>query len=266
LAPALFVFLVGYVAIAGVAWPGEDYLREAAFAAVYMVNYYIVWSGVAGNASHTWSLAVEAQFYLVWPLLYWLMADRTAGERATVAFGLYLSVTGLRIAEIAVHADWIPAYYNTHTHASGLFLGCALAMLSETDAFRRRDFRVAGLVGSAALISAVPFAVFGDVRALVLWVPAVEIGTALIIAALSTGHDGRLRRVLSAEPLPLIGLLSYSLYLWHYPLARLWREEMPWYWTAALVIVLSFGCAGLSYVLIEKPVNRWRRGRVAAVT
>jgi peptidoglycan/LPS O-acetylase OafA/YrhL len=259
LAPALLVLLALYVTIGRAVWEGPGYLREALFAALYVSDYAIAATGILGNLSHTWSLAVEAQFYAVCPLLLLTVSKWSAERRLLLLFGLYAIGTMSRVAAVAIGLSWVSVYYSAHTHASGLFLGCALATACEAEWLRQRDLGWLGPIGLALWMAIVPCAVFGDEPTLIVWISAAEIGTASVIVGLVSEKDGRMRRLLTAGPLPAIGLVSYSLYLWHYPLARIWRDDTHWLVTALMVIPLSFACAFLSYVMIEKPINRWRK-------
>jgi peptidoglycan/LPS O-acetylase OafA/YrhL len=111
-----------------------------------------------------------------------------------------------------------------------------------------------------ALLLAISFQIDGLVNnaALIVVVPWVEIGAALVIVA-SADERTLCHRVLGCRPLASLGLISYAVYLWHYPIARALREDMPWTETLPIVVGVSFAVATASYFLIERPLREYRR-------
>jgi peptidoglycan/LPS O-acetylase OafA/YrhL len=195
---------------------------------------------------HTWSLGVEEQFYLFFPI-FLIVAERLRITRlAILAIGLASFVLCL----IGTAQSPAATFYLLPTRGWELMIGGALAVQPV------RVPRFAGLVGVAALIIAA-VAITGDDpfpgwRALL---PAV--GAALVIAS---GKDSPSGRLLSAPPLVGIGKISYSLYLWHWPIfafMRHWRADtaLP-PWASAFGIALALLAASASYRWVEQPARR----------
>lgn len=202
---------------------------------------------------HTWSLAVEEQFYLFFPW-FLLLLGRHAGA-ATVA-ALLLS---FGLAAWMAQAAPTPAFYLPVTRAWELLLGALVALGAERDArLRGAAAEVAGWVGLAA-VSTAALLLGPETR-----VPGAAVllpcgGAALLLAGGGGTGAGRL---LAARPLVAVGLLSYSLYLWHWPVlallrARLASDALTPGWTAG-ALALSFALAWASWRFVERPVRERR--------
>lgn len=213
---------------------------------------------------HTWSLSVEEQFYLVWPTLL-LLASRWAVRRRSDparAAAWMLALVGIGSLALSV--------ITTGTHPEFAFFG------SPTRAW---EFAIGGLAfflvrrRSAPIPLAQPLAWLG--LAMILWacatfsesatpfpgwragIPAV--GAALVILGGEHAERGWCTRLLSLRPMVLVGLLSYSLYLWHWPLLVIARldtlgEIGPW--GVAAICALAFVLAWLTYRFVENPLRR----------
>ena len=207
---------------------------------------------------HTWSLSVEDQFYLTWPLLLLLLAPRIprAGLIALAATLLALSL-GHAESMLARNPDY--AFYMLPARAWELLAGCLLALVAGNLAPRRLKADGLAALGlaqdlaSATLLG--PTSHFPGVAA----APAVA-GTMLAIAAgLGGGNAAQsplLVRFLSTRPLVLAGLVSYSLYLWHWPILSLGQYAAGRHLTAietAVAVALSLLAAVLSWRYVERP-------------
>jgi peptidoglycan/LPS O-acetylase OafA/YrhL len=205
---------------------------------------------------HTWSLAVEEQFYIFWPLGLMLIA--AVGLRrylpALALLGLFVAFVA---ALILVQLNPQFAFYMLPARAWELLLGAVLA-LGAIPALRWRWLReTAAAAGVAAIAAAV---VLLDYRTETpgWWLLLPCLGAALVIHAGSSGGS-LAASVLSFAPLVWVGLISYSLYLWHWPLLILpklvlARELMPA--ETAFVIGLSVLAAALSWRFVEQPFRR----------
>lgn len=202
---------------------------------------------------HTWSLAVEEQYYLFWPVLL-LLGYRLLGVRRCGQVAVLLALAGLALSEWAARAQPNAAYYLLHARAFELLVGSLLALYWERlPRASAGQARVLGLV-ALALILVPAFTLdhhsrFPGVNA--LW-PCL--GAALLIW---TGENGRgpARWLLAQRPLVFIGLISYSLYLWHWPLMAFTNYmEVPKELGLQLALVAASVVLGaLSWRFVEQP-------------
>lgn len=206
---------------------------------------------------HLWSLGVEEQFYLAWPLLLvvaWRLKIRpawlaAAGGAASFLYGMYQGVVLL---------DTSSAFYLPHARfwemMAGAWLACNAGGAGKPSAGMAN---LRAWTGSALLAGGAVF-ISADSLETGAWALLPTLGTALLIAA---GPDAWLnRRVLANPVLVGIGLISYPLYLWHWPLLTMARlslnEPAPW-WLLLAAVALSFALAWLTYRCIETRL-RWR--------
>jgi peptidoglycan/LPS O-acetylase OafA/YrhL len=248
----------------------------------YVQNWRFVLSGASyftqfGSPSplrHMWSLAIEEQWYLVWPLLlFGIMKVTRRNLRAVVTIILVLAAGSALLMAALYHpgGDASRAYYGTDTRAQALLIGAALAVLFRMAPGPRARSSEIGLqvFGAAGLL----FLVWVTVEKSEQWTTLYRGGFSLIAiasAALIAGAmtRGPVRSALSIQPLPAIGLISYGLYLWHWPIYVLLspaRTDLSGHKLLALRLVVSFAVAIVSYVVVERPIReqrfRWIRGR-----
>lgn len=211
---------------------------------------------------HTWSLAVEEQFYLVWPALLFGIAALSGGRRARLAAACGILVLASFLWCVwALPANPKRAFFLAHFRAWELGVGAMLALAPPQLFQRGRLIAQAAPVAGLALIFYAVLALdkntaFPGVNAL-----APVLGAALIVAPF--GEGGVARRVLSLPLMTAIGALSYSLYIWHWPIIVLWRHyslDAPF--TAPVVMALLaviVAVSWLSFHVIEKPARRSTR-------
>lgn len=264
--PAFLVMLVVVTAV--VVWrffPPEtkDY-AHALLAAVGSVSnlYFMLASGYFAPAAealpllHTWSLGVEEQFYVVFPLLV-LGVMRFAPNRLAPVVVLVLAAS-LALSVVSVKAFPLGGFYLLPTRAWELLIGTVLALgvIPELRSVLMRN--LVGLLGLAmiggSMLLYTPSTPFPGIAALV---PCL--GTALVI------HAGRqeswVTRLLSLTPLVFVGLISYSLYLWHWPIMVFQRAESLLIITDSklvergAVLAASMIAAILSWWLVERPTR-----------
>jgi peptidoglycan/LPS O-acetylase OafA/YrhL len=212
-----------------------------------------------------WSLGVEEQFYLCFPLVVFLVARfAPAAHRLAVLAG-FLTFAIVLSAWWSIHlsvADPTPAYYSPFTRFWELGLGCLLAVLTThrpTRTPRSERFAVTIAIGLlvVGLIKLNPTSVYPGALA---WLPCAA--AALLIWAGIGGQRNPMTRVLSCAPLGYLGDLSYSLYLTHYVWlqlpAQLVHPLTSWPWRI-LELAGTFVSAAISYHLLENPIRRSRR-------
>ena len=267
--PALFVVLAMTTVIAAILLlPSEleTYGSTLVGAVAFVSNIvFYVKAGYFAPAAetmpllHTWSLAVEEQFYVFAPLILAFVAPR--GARTLRIVLVAATVVSLALCVFVTRSNPSAAFYLPHTRAWELLVGGLLAAgVVPRLAGRAREAAAAlGLLltlGSVALIE--PGAHFPGLFAL----PPV-LGAALLLHA---GEGTRVGRLLSVRPLVWIGLVSYSLYLWHWPVivfAHHLGVPVGAFRYALLLFGLSVGLAWLSYRFVETPFRRRRMGRRA---
>ena len=276
LLPALGVLLVAVTAATAVIEPAQmTALRDALLAAVtYSSNWwqalahhsYFAQFGPPPPLQHLWSLAIEEQFYLLWPLLLIgiLRTCQSGRIRAALAWlGAALSALAMVLVYVP-GADPSRVYYGTDTHASALFIGSALALtwpLRRMQAMSRDGARVPDSIGLAGI-------------AVLAWAMGHFAGTdrvlypaGLLIVALAAGgvvlaaaSPGLVSRALGGSLLRWIGIRSYGIYLWHWPVIALadaaFPRQLPAHWIWLPVVALSVGLAAASWRWVEEPIIR----------
>ena len=231
-------------------------------------------SGVSGGQPellrNLWSLAVEEQFYVLWPLLLPLVL-LVRGRVARVAVALALA-TGSAVWAVAAQAGGASitrAYFGTDTHAFGLLLGVALAFAlapgpGTSPAGTRRIARALAAVGVVALTALVVISAWPGGASTYPMVPlAASLATAVLIAA-AVHPASPLGAALDVAPLRWIGERSYGIYLWHWPVVVLLGQAAVGRFTDATVPIpvgiaaalVTTVAAALSYRLLEQPVRR----------
>jgi peptidoglycan/LPS O-acetylase OafA/YrhL len=207
---------------------------------------------------HMWSLAVEDQFYLTWPLLLLLMY-RKLGARARIVIAvLLLALLSLAHSEFAARSNPSLAFFLPLSRAFELLAGCALALgaplISAACARARAALDTVGLLLVAGCVvmlhEGVPFPGLAVAPAIV--------GTALLIAGGLYGPTP-VSRLLSFKPMVLMGLMSYSIYLYHWPLIALATYRLgrpPDASEAAILVVAGLVFGALSWLLVEQKLTR----------
>jgi peptidoglycan/LPS O-acetylase OafA/YrhL len=215
---------------------------------------------------HAWSLAIEEQFYFVWPLVVLGMLKLSRGRVRSLVVPTVLLAAGsaLLMAALApATGDPTRAYYGTDTRAQGLLVGAALAFVLHGRFLAPRLQRLVGVAGLVGLAGLLAMAVLVSDRS--AW---MYDGGFLVVAALSgltvaAATQPRLQGnvaglALAVPPLPAIGRISYGIYLWHWPIDVVLTPDRTGLDGVALFVVsttATFVVAGLSYLLVERPIR-----------
>lgn len=255
---------------------GRRDLRGAVAAALtYRSNWwqlgrhdmYFAQFGAEPPLRHLWSLAVEEQFYVAWPLLLWALMAVVRRQWAQAAIAAVPAAASFA----AMAALYVPGtdpsrvYYGTDTHGGGLLLGAAVALvlpLSRAGTMRRAGYvrAIDGLgVAGLAVLAAAAVLVSGT-SAFVYrggLVPVCLAAAALTVAA---GGPGRVARLLAWRPLAWTGRRSYGIYLWHWPvlacLVNAAPEALSSPWARCAALTLPVALAAASYRVLEEPLLR----------
>lgn len=260
--PALLVvYAACIVAAAALMLPSDivDFGKSLRSSALFVSNYFFYESTgyFDGPADlkpllHTWSLSIEEQFYLAWPVVFLLAARwRPQWLLALVAIAGAASLTGY-VAVLIAQPE--AAFFLTPFRVWELMLGALLALVrGRGPTIHSAPQWLAG-VGLLLIVAPVVLADGSQDVSLLAPIPACA-GAALLIAA---GPQAGINRLLSLKPVVTIGLISYSLYLWHWPLLSFGRyyvdRPLSWFETGSLLIA-SLAAAALTYRLVERPAR-----------
>ncbi|MEE4212381.1 MAG: acyltransferase family protein [Parvularcula sp.] len=259
MAVIVFCFAVGWVLLL----PSEmKALGQSAFATAFFAsNFYFVltfnyFAPAAEFAPllHTWSLAVEEQFYLFFPPLLMLLAGRTRRHLFWVVAGLSLASFALAIVLMQFRPSW--AFYLIFSRMWELGAGAILALVvlrPPRARLIREALAVAGL--GAICIPMVTFTAATPFPGLAALPPVI--GASMLIWIGARGDGSTVNTLLAHRAFVWVGLISYSLYLWHWPILAFLRTAVDSVflppWLVVVAIAVSFTAAWLSYRFIERP-------------
>jgi peptidoglycan/LPS O-acetylase OafA/YrhL len=235
---------------------------------LYFANWLRAFGRDLGILGHLWSLSIEEQFYLLWPIaLVFLLSLR-------ISLNYIAAITAFAV--VAVNVDRIFLYrgmeslnriYNgLDTHADPLLIGCTLGLIGYKF-LSRGAFAVLGLIGAAfvghILFRSYPVpAQFVVPFGLTIGGTVFAIAIMLALAGILANPESIFAKLLRLRPLVWTGRISYGLYLWHFPLFTLIDTSFPTLRPIFLIpfkVAATFLCATLSYYLVEQPCLRLKK-------
>lgn len=282
LLPALFVMLI--LITVWITLFQRDYLTglrgEIGAAFVYISNWYYVWQehsyftkfAPPSPLQHMWSLAVEEQFYIVWPILMLiaLKFTKTSGKFAFLV--MLLSVVSAELMAFLYTPDQDPSrvYYGTDTRAFSLLIGAALAIVWPSRNLKpqvteemKRALNITGLV---AFIGMMLFIIFLREDSAFLYYGGMYLASAIValLIAVIVHPASIVGDILSWRPLLWVGVRSYGIYIWHFPILVLLGLGVDTgefqFWRVFLALALTLGLSAVSWKFLEDPIRKgeWR--------
>ena len=275
LLPALYLLCAAVIAWALIDGVPDRLGREVLATLAYVANWARLADGYEYFAAyeepslleHTWSLAIEEQFYVVWPLLMVgaVVVARRLSWSPRVSIG---AVAALGAAASTAWSWWLAAtdsaplnrlYFGTDTRAVGLALGCvAGCVLARGATTGQRKIGIGATVAAAAgFATLTAMAVTMNGSETWLYGPGFAVAAVSSLALVHAASGvGPVQRVLSVEPLARMGRVSYGVYLWHWPVIVVLSEERTG-WSGIplglLWVLATAALVGASWVLIERP-------------
>jgi len=282
LLPALLLMLAATCVLGWLLLPFDEHISQVSAAssvALWISNFHFAFTnldyfspGAESNLFlHTWSLGVEEQFYLVWPLLIALtMEIRKAAPRTRPMAHLNYALGGVLVLSFGLSIYWTwhapqLAFYMMPSRAWQFATGALVFLLVSATKVRAGvrplDTRwpmIAGWSGLTMIVAAALW-IDGNVPYPGFWALLPTAGTALVLWSGSCkGGTYGVRTLLAAEPMQAIGRISYSWYLWHWPVLLLGAEvlDISSLWSRLLLVCTSLLIAVFSYRYFETPIRR----------
>lgn len=240
-------------------------------------NFYVLLhlGGYWGNSAewapltHTWSLGIEEQFYLLYPCCLYLLHRWLPKYLRPLI--LVFTVASFAACVIGTFSHPTATFYLLPTRVWELLLGGLLSVFSSQAVLveKRSTFGLVGLVGVSLIF--VGFYTITDGSQFPGWLSlAPTLGTVLVIMS-ATVEQSIVSKVLSQKPLVMVGRLSYSLYLWHWPLITLGKHQAkllghPILWGSSLGAAISILISVCMYFLVEKPIRRTSIKSIVSLT
>ena len=255
--PPLYLTLALVVALAAAGWITAPLSAPSlGLDLVFLTNY----AGALGVQATTpiplWSLDVEEHFYLAFPALFTVLAAPHPRRLVPVLAAVCVVVLAVRFATFPT-AGRPDIYYWSHTRIDSIMFGALLAVwqnpVLDEGAWRPARGHVAIALGIVLLTFVVRSPLF---RETVRY--SLQGGALFVLFSAAIQARGVVARVLNGRTLRVVALLSYTLYLAHFPLLAA-TERLGAPWSVAIAYLLSFAWAAALYLLVERPLARWRK-------
>ncbi|MFV0476824.1 MAG: acyltransferase family protein [Parahaliea sp.] len=250
--PAFLLLLFIYAVVGPVLYPEYElakHYKDILISGFYLSDYAVAYNALPSVLNHTWSLAVEVHFYLLWPFILNLILRMPRKNLFFVLFIMWVLATLWRLyAFFLLKHGWTEIYHGFGTHCSGLIFGALIATLKP---IKKPFFSNIGFL--ILLIAAVLFK-WKEAETVFFAFTFSEVGSALLILSPPAW--------LGNKVLVFTGKISYGLYLWHYPIVRVMRNfEASWEGTFFVSLVFGAFLAITSYYMLEKPLLKYRENK-----
>jgi peptidoglycan/LPS O-acetylase OafA/YrhL len=262
LLPALFVFVGLYLYYSWITGlPGAHEPSSVLSIIFYYSNTYLRRLPISPGLGHLWSLAVEEQFYLLWPLCLALFLGLRRRLTPTVLILVgAIAIVAIRRADMWNNGTpWLWLYTRLFTRADALLVGCLLAQLWVRNKLPKRGVQLAGWLALGYYLYLVrvgasnSFLYRGGFTLI-----AATLGI-ILLAVLETNWI--VNRVLETRALRAVGRVSYGLYIWHLPIfTAVRRYDRTWQPSVQMIVALGLAAAATcgSWFLVERPFLRWK--------
>lgn len=221
-----------------------------------------------GLLSHTWSLSIEEQFYMLWPVMFIMLLKYAKSKKRIFNIVLFLSISSWLLRVWLTYSGFTAdrIYNGLDTRADALLIGCAAAIMHSSE-LRERWFRAGTkkylvLKRSGYAGFALPFVILFNIswrnQNTFYWMNfLLELLTAALILNVITNEKSLIKKLLTLKPLIWIGSISYGVYLWHDPVFEVMRSY-GYSKTSILVFggIATLAVASASYYIIERPILR----------
>jgi peptidoglycan/LPS O-acetylase OafA/YrhL len=270
LLPALLVVLVVMVVLIDI---GGDPLAvgqargDLLATLFYAANWHFITAGqsyftqflAVSPDRHTWSLAIEEQFYLFWPIVVAFVLARFRERTLAIVAATVAVASALWMVAIFDPSDPSRAYYGTDSRIFQILIGALLAVALAGSLRERVAIWGRRLAPVALLAIAAAYLWLADDNSIYYHggAVAIAVAAATLIAGLEAGSP--IDRLLSVRPMVLVGLASYGMYLWHFPIITFtnqWVGSTTTPAIALLAVALTFATTAISFVVVESPIRR----------
>lgn len=262
LMPALLA-MTATVALVGTLMGSRVATKNLLAAATYLMDIYAPLTPSAGDAvGHTWSLAVEEQFYLVWPALLVVAFSRSWSLVRVLVAAMLLSSASAGVLLLGADVGWSALYRSPVPHIAELAAGSLLAVALRGARLAWLRSQGVPVVAVAALAAALPL-LHEDNSALYLGgFTCIGLISAAVVGHVLIAPAGLAARMLKARPLVVLGERSYGFYLWHFPVLWYLSKCFSSRVTVALVgLLMSVVLCELSWRYVEQPFLRIKERR-----
>lgn len=270
LQPAFLTMLFSFLVFCMFRFPVKEELMRQIHEILIAMSYTANWTRAAGLGvplilGHTWSLAVEEQYYLIWPISLAFLYKMPAHWRSGTIGLLLLASWMTRLLLLQHGASWDRLYNALDCRIDMLLAGSLLASLWHSGALslavRRCWLTIMGAVAGAVLICVLTYTGNWQTPALYQWqYELVALATCALILEFVSRPSGHLSALFRFPGLTGLGKISYGVYLWHYPIIAFMRE-IPFGHTYQVwcALLLTCACATISWYVVERPFLRLKQ-------